>query len=195
VSAITLPGPSTPMNLSASPVSEYQIALAWSASTGGAPAIGYQVYRGTAANNLSQIASVGVTSFTDYALTPSTVYFYAVQAIDASGDLSPLSPVVQCTSLALPLPPDGVSATALSKGQVSIVWNAAQSGLPIGSYHVFRGDSPNTLTPLKVVSGDQLTTNDYTVTPRATYYYAVLTADTGGNQSGLSAVAQVTTPE
>ncbi|MFN7994760.1 MAG: fibronectin type III domain-containing protein [Bryobacteraceae bacterium] len=194
ISTITLPGPSTPANLTASPVSEYQIALAWTASAGGAPAIGYRVYRGTVADNLIQIASVGVSGFTDYALTASTIYYYAVQAIDGSGHLSPMSAVVQCTTLALPLPPDGLWATAIAKSQVSIAWNAAQGGLPIGSYHVFRGDSPNTLTQLKIVSGDQLTCTDYTVAAGTTYYYAVLTADTGGNQSELSAVIEVTTP-
>ena len=195
VKCATLPGPSVPKNLVGTPVTTKQISLTWSASTGGATISGYRIYRGTTQASLLQINAVSTTSFNDYNLNPATTYYYAVQSMDTSGNILALSGTISVTTLPLPSPPPNVAATAASKTQVNVTWGPAHTGMPLASYHVFRGASSASLAQLKVVNGTQTSCIDYPVTAGTTYYYAVQTADTGGNLSALSPAVSVTTPK
>ena len=187
--------PSAPAGLAATPVSTVKISLSWSVPvSGGLPIRNYSVFRGASPANLSQIATVGQPAYNDASGSPSTTYYYAVQATDTGGDVSAMSATVSATTLALPSAPTNLVATAPSKIQVSLTWTAAQSGMPLQSYDVFRGTSPSTLTSLKVAAATQDWANDGTVSSGATYYYAVQSQDTGGNTSPMSAVVSVTTP-
>ena len=80
------------------------------------------------------------------------MYYYAVQATDTGGDVSPLSATMSATTLALPSAPTNVAATAPSKSQVAVTWTAAPSGMPLASYTVLRGTTASNLTSLKTVS-------------------------------------------
>ncbi len=197
VSATTITKPSAPKNLTATPLSTTQIGLTWSASTGGLPIANYYVFEGTSPSSLVRIAILSGTagSYTARSLTPSTRYYYAVQAIDSGGDTSPMSPTVSAVTLALPSAPTNVTATAVSATKVSVAWTAARSGMPLASYYVYRGNSPSTLTQIKVVGATQTSCTDTTVRASTTYYYAVKAADNGGNVSPMSKVVSVTTPK
>jgi fibronectin type 3 domain-containing protein len=195
VSATTLALPTPPVNLVATPVSTASIVLAWSAGPSGMPVAAYHIFRGTAPSSLTQIAARGAsTTFDDYALTPGTTYYYAVEEVDQGGNVSLMSAVVSATTLALPSPPSNVTATAVSKAEVLLTWAAAHTGMPLAAYHVSRGSSPSNLTQLTALSPATLSFTNYSVTPGTTYYYGIQSVDTGGNISPMSAVAQVTTP-
>lgn len=118
-----------------------------------------------------------------------------LSAFNTSGNISALSGTISVTTLPLPSPPPNVAATAASKTQVNVTWGPAHTGMPLASYHVFRGASSASLAQLKVVNGTQTSCIDYPVTAGTTYYYAVQTADTGGNLSALSPAVSVTTPK
>ena len=101
--------PAAPAGLAASaassilpgaPQATYSITLSWSASvTGGLPILCYQVYRGSSRSNMTQVAGVSQTSFTDNAVSAGTAYYYAIIAADTGGDLSPMTdPVVATTA-------------------------------------------------------------------------------------------------
>jgi len=65
------------------------VTLTWEApaSTGGSPITGYKVYRGTSADSLSLLDTVGlVTSYTDDAVTNGQTYYYKVSALSAVGE-------------------------------------------------------------------------------------------------------------
>ena len=195
VKVVVPSAPGAPTGLAATPISTLKIGLAWSASvSGGLPIQNYQVFRGLTAASMSQVATVGQPSYTDASASPSTTYFYAVQAADTGGDLSAMSATVSATALALPSAPTNVAATAPNKSQVSLSWATAQSGMPLASYTIFRGSSPSALTSLKVVAATQTSTNDSTVSQDATYYYGIQSKDTLGNVSPMSVVVSVTTP-
>ena len=68
------PGPSPPTDLTASPLSDTQVELSWTAP--GADATGYNVYRDGAF-----IGSVTATRFVDTGLAPETTYRYAVASL------------------------------------------------------------------------------------------------------------------
>jgi len=105
-----------------------------------------------------------------------------------------MSATVSATTPALPSPPTNLVATANSKTQVGLTWTAAQSGMPLARYIVFRGSSPSTLTQLKTVSAAITSVNDSGLSPGTTYYYGIQSKDTGGNISPMSAVVSVSTP-
>jgi fibronectin type 3 domain-containing protein len=193
---VTIPSPPAAVtNLTATPASTSKVNLTWpAAASGGLPIRSYSVFRGTTASSLSQVAATGQTTYTDPSGSPSTRYYYAVQATDTGGDVSPLSATAAATTLALPSAPTDVAATAPSTSKVAVTWTAAQSGMPLASYIVFRGATASSLTSLKTVSSSQLYADDTTVSAGDTYYYAVQAKDTGGNLSPLSATVAVTTP-
>ncbi len=193
---VTIPSaPAAVTALAATPVSTSKISLVWSvASTGGLPIRNYLVFRGATPSSLSQLATVGQPAYTDTSGSPATQYYYAVQAADTGGDLSPMSATVSATTLALPAAPTDVAASASFKDQVSLMWTPGQSGMPLASYIILRGSSPSNLAQLKVVPASQTYANDTTVTTGTTYYYAVQAKDTGGNMSPLSGFVSVTTP-
>ena len=80
--------PTQPTGLNAVAASACRIDLAWSASTDNVGVTGYGIYRDGAL-----IASVGgsTLSFQDTAVSPSTAYSYAVDAVDAATNRSPQS--------------------------------------------------------------------------------------------------------
>jgi chitodextrinase len=195
VSVTTLALPSPPSKLTAKPVSTIAMQLTWSAGASGLPVAGYNVFRGSAPSSLVQIAGKGsATSYEDYPLTPGTTYYYAIEEVDQDGNVSPMSATASGATLALPSPPASVTAVAISKAQVLVTWTAAQSGMPLAHYRVYRGTSPSNLIQLTVLGPTSLSLNNYSVTPGTTFYYGIESADSLGNVSPMSALAQVTTP-
>jgi fibronectin type 3 domain-containing protein len=189
--------PSAPSHLLATPISTTKIGLSWSASTGGLPIQYYQVFRGSSSSNMSQVANVNQTAYTDASGSPSTTYYYAVQATDSAGDVSPMSTTASAATLAPPAPPTAPShliATAISKTQINLVWTPGSSSLPLASYIIYRGTSSSSLTLLQTIGATNAAFADYTVAAGLTYYYAVQAKDTGGNLSPMSTTGSVTTP-
>ncbi|MDO8742496.1 MAG: LamG-like jellyroll fold domain-containing protein, partial [bacterium] len=90
--------PTTPSSLTATAVSTTQINLSWSASTDNVGVTGYKIYR-----NGTQIATVAGTSYSNTALTPSTLYSYTISAYDASGNTSVQSASASATTQATPV--------------------------------------------------------------------------------------------
>jgi len=195
--AVTIPSPpSAPTNLAATALSTTRIGLTWTAAkSGGLPVQNYHVLRGTTASNLSPVATVLQASYTDASGSPATTYYYAVQAVDSGGDLSPQSTIVKATTLALPSAPTSLTATAPSNSTVNLAWTAAKSGMPLVSYTIYRGSSASNLTSLQVVSASRNSYTDNSVSASTTYYYGIAATDTGGNVSPMSNVVHVTMPK
>jgi len=90
-----------PGSLTATSASANQINLSWSAATEtGGTISAYLIERcqGAGCSTFSQIASTGLTSYNDAALTAATSYAYRVHATDAGGDLGPYSGVATATT-------------------------------------------------------------------------------------------------
>ncbi len=192
VTALVPMPPAAPGGLAAAQTSATVAGLTWSAAaTGGLPVASYQVLRGSSPSNLSQIAVVLQTSYADKTVTPGATYYYGVQAKDSGADLSPMSAVAKLTAPMPPSAPGGMSANATSASSASLTWSAAASGgLPVATYQVSRGSSPSNLSQIAVVL--QTSYNDNSVTPGASYYYAVQAKDSGADLSPMSAIAKLT---
>jgi chitodextrinase len=185
--------PTVPTGLTATAQNSTQIALAWNASTdtGGTGVAGYRVFRGA-----TLVTTVTTTSYTDNALTPSTLYSYTIVAFDGAtpANVSAASAPASATTQAAPdttapTVPTGLTATAQSSTQIALAWNAStDAGAGVAGYRVFRGATLVTT----------VTTTSYTdsaLTPETLYSYTIVAFDaaTPANVSAESAPASATT--
>lgn len=187
--------PAPPANVLATANSCQRVTVTWSPSTDISGIGSYIVLSGSSPAALTQAGrTLGTTTtYTSYPLTGGTRYFYAIEAVDNSGNVSAMSAIVSATTPMPPSPPTGVAATAAATTRTSVTWSAAAStGLPIQYYHVFRGSSAGNLSQVAIVA--QLSYTDTNVVQGTTYFYGVESADTGADLSGMSKVVSVTTP-
>jgi chitodextrinase len=176
--------PTAPSNLSATPASQTQINLTWTAATDNVGVTGYRVERcqGASCSTFAQIATPSATSFNDTGLTAGTSYSYQVRAVDAASNLGAFSSVASATTLPpTPASPTGVSATP-GNTQLVLSWPAVPGAT---SYNVY-----SSLTDPATVSGTKTTvlTPGATLSPltNGTPIFAAVTAVNAGGESGLS---------
>jgi fibronectin type 3 domain-containing protein len=174
--------PSKPTGLAATP-GNGQIALAWTASTGGATL--YQVLRGTKTGGpYTAIATPTSTGYTDTGLINGTTYYYVVTASNgscSSANSAELAAIPMCT------PPSVPTITAApGDGQVVLSWTAATGGAV--SYVLSRGTVSGGPYGTVVASPTGTTYTDKTVVNGTTYYY-VVSSNNGACQSLPSAEA------
>ncbi|HXM44530.1 MAG TPA: fibronectin type III domain-containing protein [Bryobacteraceae bacterium] len=192
----TLATPTAPVNVAAAPNATTRVTVTWSENipSNGLPIGSYTVFRGTSPTGLTKLSQTTAQKSVDATVAANTTYYYAVEATDTGQDVSPMSATIQVATPPVPAAPVIAAATATSGSQVSVSWseNVPPNGLPIGSYNIYRGTSPTGLTKLATRTG--LSFIDTGASPNTTYYYAIQAVDTGGDDSLMSATAQVTTP-
>ncbi len=110
--------PSVPSNLRTTNVADTLVSLAWGASTDDTVVAGYRLLR-----DGQPIATLGTTAYTDRGLSASTTYSYQVQASDAAGNWSALSPVLPVTT-----PPPSISLV-----KVGSAWRYLSNGSDQGT--------------------------------------------------------------
>jgi hypothetical protein len=108
--------PTTPMNLTAVPMSQNQINLSWDASSDDVYVSGYRVYR-----DAMIIATTSLTSFIDTSLTASTTYTYTVDAFDYLYNYSSTSLPVATTTLSIPIVTPPTATTSPSQANATAV--------------------------------------------------------------------------
>jgi fibronectin type 3 domain-containing protein len=188
------PPPSTPSQLVAQSISYNQVSLSWSAASSPVGVGGYAIYRGTAPNNLSVLASAAGTSYLDAQAAPSKTYYYAVAAYDIYGVASSSTGVATAVTPAGPAPtsPQGLTVLALSYNQVALSWSPSSSPLGVAGYAIYRGVTPATLSPIGVSQTTAYT--DRSVAASITYYYAIVAYDIYGTLSPVSGPKSATVP-
>jgi fibronectin type 3 domain-containing protein len=92
--------PTIPTDVTATPISPFQIDVSWSASFDAFGVAGYIVFR-----DGEQIAITQATLFSDTGLTASTTYTYQVKAFDEDNNISDFSIESATTTFELPPPP------------------------------------------------------------------------------------------
>ena|GEM_PF-901938 len=111
--------PNQPTLVSASPLSDSTIALAWQDIAG---ETGFIVQRALGSNGpwtLVATLGSGVTSYTDTGLNEAKTYWYQVIAKNASGLSAPSNSLSAATQ---PSAPTGLTATVVSGGQITLTW-------------------------------------------------------------------------
>jgi autotransporter-associated beta strand protein len=121
VSASTLPAIT---DLAANPVSSSEIDLAWTTGIGNATAI--QVQRtGSTGSPVTTALDATATTYNDTSLDPGSAYTYQVNAITASGASEEVSTATATTVGAV----TGLTATAVSTGQINLGWTTNVSNV------------------------------------------------------------------
>lgn len=96
--------PSVPSGVTATPVSPYQIDIAWNPSTDNFAMGGYRISR-----DGLHIATTSLTTFSDTGLLASTTYSYTIDAFDVFYNFSSTSSPVATTTFPVPVPPVATS--------------------------------------------------------------------------------------
>ncbi len=167
-----------------------QVQVLWIPTTDNVGVAGYNLFRnGTLLNTSSQV------NYLDSSANPGTAYTYQVQAFDAQGNISALSPPAMVTTLSppdtsAPSTPLNLQGTAVSDQQVQLTWSPSTDNVSVTGYRVFRGASASSLVLFAVVPSAAFT--DTNIYPNTTYYYSVEAFDPSYNYSGMSATIGVT---
>jgi regulation of enolase protein 1 (concanavalin A-like superfamily) len=190
------PPPAAPSNLAVSSVTATQVSLTWTDNSPERTA-SFELQRSTDGVNFVRPSwtSSGppFTNATDATVSPSTTYYYRVQAVNVSGS-SAFSNVVQVTTPAgAPrAAPSGLAATALSSSQIQLSWtdNANNES----SYEVQRStDGVNFDVTFGLLAANSTSMTDTALNASTTYYYRVRAINSFGT-SAYSNVASATTP-
>jgi len=174
-----LGAPSMPVSLTATAVSN-SATLNWSASAG---ATSYNILRGTVSGSLTQIGTASSTTYVDATVTNGVVYYYAVQAVNASG--------VSVSSSEISVQPIGaftISSVAVSgSSTLQVNWNTATGA----SNYVVKYSTSN--GGPYMTSGCTTSTTSCAVTgltAGTTYYFMVTAANTVGAGTNINATLQ-----
>jgi len=192
ITAITIPA--MPVGLMATAVSSVSIMVVWPPVAG---AKSFKVYR-SATNDTGSYVAVGtVTADTiidsgtaDTSLSPSTLYYYKVTALDTSGESGQSAPASATTNRAAPL---GVMITRVTSDSITVIWKSFPYDTPTISYKVYRSGSGS--GPYSVVGTVSDTTETFTDTglSAGTQYYYKITAVGDSGESGPSVTVNATT--
>jgi uncharacterized repeat protein (TIGR01451 family) len=128
--------PTDPSNLVATPVSQSQINLSWTASTDNVGVTGYRLERcqGATCTNFAEIATPPAASHSDTGLSAGTTYRYRVRASDGAGNLSGFSNIATAATQGAP----NTAPTA------AILTPAAGTTWKVGDTIAFSGSASDT---------------------------------------------------
>lgn len=192
--------PSAPSALTATPTSNTQVQLTWTASTDNDQVTGYRIERcaGSACSSFVQVGvSVGAT-FNDSGLQRATTYRYQVRAADAVPNLSGYSNITSVTTLdgvdtQAPTVPAALIATGIASTHVDLGWNASTDDTAVTAYLLERCTGASCTNFLQIGAPTGTSFSDNSVAPSTTYRYRVRAQDAVPNYSGYSAIRTVMT--
>ncbi|MEM3445563.1 MAG: fibronectin type III domain-containing protein, partial [Thermoplasmata archaeon] len=147
-------------------------------SDGGSPILKYNIYRGLNESNLTKIAEVINTNYTDKNLKNGVSYYYAVSAENAAGE----GERVIVSGTPFTVPGKILQVSVVSKIlQVSLEWSKPDDGgSPITGYRIYRWAEGEEERLLAEISGENTSYMDLTVKPGKTYHYRVSAVNSAG---------------
>ncbi len=182
--------PAAPTGLTATPVSNSEIDLAWSDV---AYDNGYLIER--SANGTTGWAQIGTApknaiAFINTGLATNTTYYYRVRGTNPEGD-GAYGSIVNATTLPLPpAAPTGLTAVAASTTQIDVSWSD-NAGNELG-FRIEGSADGSSWSQIATVGANVTTYSATGLTPNTSYFYRVRAYNAGGN-SGYSNTANTAT--
>ena len=127
--------PSVPQELNITAKTFESLSLTWKASTDNDKVDKYLIYQ-----DATKVAEVRETAITLSGLSPGNLYSMSVAAVDASGNTSGKSPVLEAATeedLEAPGIPQGLNLSELTRTSVSFSWESASDNAGIRDYDIF----------------------------------------------------------
>ncbi|MBI2927274.1 MAG: fibronectin type III domain-containing protein [Verrucomicrobia bacterium] len=189
-SATPQPPPAAPENLTVSVVSTTELNLSWNdAATG---ETGYRVFRSLDGVSFDQIAGLPAdsTGYLDNGLAPGTTYWYRVTAFNAFGDSATAQ--ASGTTLALPAPPSGLSATAVSATGIDLFW--IDNSIDEIGLKVERQTDGGAFSLVATVPPNTPGFSDTGLTPSTAYTYRVRATNVNGDSAASNEASATTQP-
>ncbi|WP_051663963.1 fibronectin type III domain-containing protein [Dyadobacter crusticola] len=181
-SATTLPPvvtvPKPPSALVATPVSGYQINLAWTDNANNETA--FEVESSIDGVKFEKIADVAANTliYQHTGLKPATRYWYRVLAKNTAGKSAYTSIVLAVTLQVAPAAPDSLTGTAISQTQINLAW-ADRSDNETG-YQLERSTNGSTFTKIADLSANVTTYQNTGLIAGTLYYYRVRAVNAAG---------------
>ena len=191
--------PASPGGLTAAAISAGQVNLTWVDNS--ADETGFRIERATDNTYTTGLVTIATTtanaiSYSDTTVSGSTTYYYRIYAVNQAGSSvvsNTASVITPVSSVLPPVAASGLTAAAISAGQVNLSWvdnSADETGFRIER----AADSVFSANLIAInVAANTLNYSDTTVSGNTAYYYRVYAFNQGGN-SVASNVASVTTP-
>ena len=174
-----------PENISLSST-EDSITLSWD---GDSDADTYNVYWGTASDNLNQTASVTdpTTEFTITGLTAGNEYFIAVSSVDNSveSERSAVQSITTSEDTEAPESPTGFKITAVSditETSARFKWDE-NSESDMDKYTIYHGSASETYNTEITVDAGRTTKTVSALTRGNRYFFTITAVDSSGNES------------
>ncbi|MGW2178320.1 PQQ-dependent sugar dehydrogenase [Streptomyces sp. NPDC001732] len=186
--------PTAPGQPTCTGITENSITLNWTASTDDVGVAAYDIYEH--GNKFGEAPGTATTKNLT-GLAPGTTYNLTLFARDAAGNVSSVSPIVDCTTLrsddtTAPSAPGTLSASDLTANSVVLNWGASTDDKAVTAYEVRSGS-----TVYKTVTGTPpATTTTLTGLACASpYTLDVVAKDAAGNTSPPGNAVTFTTPD
>lgn len=183
--------PSAPTGLKAMAASSTEINLSWTSTSSNqtgfiiqrAPLTAGPFVSGAGSFVTIQTVTGNITSYSDTTVSPSTSYYYQVEATDASGSSAPCASV-EATTLAPPVSPpaapSNLVATAAAATIINLSWvNNASNAASFKVYRSSNGGS--TFTLIAITASNNPTFEDVNLLAGTPYVYRVTSSNTAGD--------------
>ncbi|MCE5300874.1 MAG: hypothetical protein LLG37_08415 [Spirochaetia bacterium] len=191
------------------------VTLKWDApeSTGDFGLLEYRIYRSTEPPVFGMLVTrpAGTLEYEDRGLTTGAKYYYALESVDAAGNTSPMSAVVEAIPFDVTAAPKNVTVRSASSESIKISWDEPDrvGTFGISGYNVYRSTSAGSwpdkpvnekvIRPYKDENGkyfyfDNIINSESKPLPGITYYYRVAPLDPKGNTGEASAAVSGAVP-
>ncbi|GIM94202.1 pectinesterase family protein [Paractinoplanes toevensis] len=188
--------PSVPGSLKSAYYGQVGVSISWG-KVSASDTAGYRVYRSAAktivpATDLLGSTTTGTLTFNDTTAVAGKTYYYAVAAIDTTGNLSKPSSVITVKAVDTDEPdkPDNLKLSASATG-IAVSWTAIDAVPDFAGYVVARSSSSSgTFSQLTASPYTATSFLDATAPAGSKSYYRVTALDLTGNASSAATASE-----
>ncbi len=187
--------PSAPTGLTAGPLINLQINLAWQDKSANEDS--FRIERklgGSAGSPFAVVATVpkNATSYTDGNLNPVTQYFYRVRAMNLGGNSGYTNEAAATTLVGPPLAPSNLTGTTAGQTQINLAWSDNSNNED--GFKIERKITGGEFAEIASMAANVKNYQDNGLSQDIEYVYRVRAFNAGGNSGYSSEITAITLP-